>query len=217
MGRSRAAVRHLGKFAAGYAAFGLLTFGLAWLVHDAPTWFGHPPLDLRNGLRLGSIDLSPLGAYDPRNALVVAVLMGFAIIPIVYTIAEDALSSVPEYLRAAALGAGATPWQTALRVVVPTAASGLFSAGMIGIGRAAGETMIVLMATGSTAILEMNVLNGMRPVSANIAIELQKAVPDSTHYRVLFLNALILLALTLVINTLAETVRLRFRRRAHQL
>jgi phosphate transport system permease protein len=155
-----------------------------------------------------------VGTYVQRNALVVGFVMGFAIIPIVYTIAEDALSTVPNHLRLASLGAGATPWQTAVRVVIPTAMSGLFSAIMIGLGRAVGETMIVLMAAGNTPVMEWNVFNGFRTLSATIAVELPEAVRDSTHYRTLFLSALTLLVLTSVLNTAAELVRLRFRRRA---
>jgi phosphate transport system permease protein len=158
-----------------------------------------------------------LGTYVQRNALVVGFVMGFAVIPIIYTLAEDALSSVPEHLRLASLGAGATPWQTAMRVVVPTAMSGLFSALMIGLGRAVGETMIVLMATGNTPVMNMNLFNGFRTLSANIAVELPEAVKDSTHYRTLFLAALVLFAMTFLLNTLAEIVRQRFRRRAVQL
>jgi phosphate transport system permease protein len=148
-----------------------------------------------------------------RNALVVGFVMGFAIIPIVYTIAEDALAAVPDHLRAASLGAGATTWQTTVRVVVPTAMSGLFSAVMIGFGRAVGETMIVLMAAGNTPVMDWNVFNGFRTLSANIAVELPEAVQGSTHYRMLFLAALVLFAITFVLNTLAETVRLRYRKR----
>jgi phosphate transport system permease protein len=162
-------------------------------------------------------DGSIIDTYVQRNALVVGFIMGFAIIPIIYTIAEDALSSVPEHLRAASLGAGATPWQTAIRIVLPTAMSGLFSAVMIGLGRAVGETMIVLMAAGNTPVLEMNIFNGFRTLSANIAVELPEAVRDSTHYRTLFLAALLLFLMTFVVNTAAEVVRLRFRKRAHQL
>jgi len=158
-----------------------------------------------------------LHTYVQRNALVVGFVMGFAIIPIIYTIAEDALSAVPDHLRAASLGAGATPWQTAIRIVLPTAMSGLFSAIMIGLGRAVGETMIVLMAAGNTPVLEMNIFNGFRTLSANIAVELPEAVRDSTHYRTLFLAALILFLLTFTINTVAEMVRLRFRRRSAQI
>jgi phosphate transport system permease protein len=157
------------------------------------------------------------GTYVQRNALVVAVGMSFAIIPLIFTIADDALSSVPEHLRSASLGAGATPWQTAIRVIVPAAASGLFSAVMIGLGRAVGETMIVLMAAGNTPLIGWNVFNGFQTLSAAIATELPEAARGSTHYRVLFLAALVLFALTFILNTVAELVRQRFRRRAHEL
>jgi phosphate transport system permease protein len=152
-----------------------------------------------------------------RNALVVGFVMGFAVIPIVYTIAEDALSAVPEHLRAASLGAGATQWQTAVRIILPTAMSGIFSAVMVGLGRAVGETMIVLMAAGNTPVLELNPFNGFRTLSANIAVELPEAVRDSTHYRMLYLAALVLFAFTFLLNTVAELVRQRFRKRAYQL
>ena len=158
-----------------------------------------------------------LGPYDQRNALVVGFMMGFAIIPIIYTLAEDALAVAPPSLRSASLGWGATPWQTAVRVIIPTALSGLFSAVMVGLGRAVGETMIVLMAAGNTPLLELNVFNGFRTLSANLATELPDAVRDSAHYRTLFLAALLLFAVTFVLNTVAEVVRLRFRRRAFQL
>ena len=95
--------------------------------------------------------------------------------------------------------------------------SGLFSAVMIGLGRAVGETMIVLMAAGNTPVMDWNIFNGFRTLSANIAVELPEAVQDSTHYRMLFLAALVLFAMTFVVNTVAELVRLRFRKRAYQL
>jgi len=173
--------------------------------------------DPRTPWALGGVALSPIGTYVQRNALVVGFVMGFLIIPIIYTISEDALSAVPDHLRSASLGAGATRWQTAVRIVVPTAMSGLFSALMIGLGRAVGETMVVLMAAGNTPVLEMNVFNGFRTLSANIATELPEAVRDSTHYRTLFLAALTLFAMTFVINTAAELVRLRFRKKALEL
>lgn len=158
-----------------------------------------------------------LGTYVQRNALVVGFVMGFAVIPIIYTIAEDALSSVPEHLRSASLGAGATPWQTATRIILPTAASGIFSALMVGLGRAVGETMIVLMAAGNTPILDFNIFSGFRTLSANLAVELPEAVRNSTHYRTLFLAALVLFIMTFLLNTAAEAVRQRFRKRAYQL
>ncbi|NBW95286.1 MAG: ABC transporter permease subunit [Planctomycetia bacterium] len=165
-------------------------------------------LDARGGL---------FGTYVQRNAMVVAVGMAFAIIPLIFTIADDALSSVPDHLRSASLGVGATPWQTAVRVIVPAAASGLFSAVMIGLGRAVGETMIVLMAAGNTPLVDWNLFNGFQTLSAAIATELPEAARGSSHYRVLFLAALVLFAMTFVVNTVAEVVRQRFRRRAHEL
>ena len=158
-----------------------------------------------------------IGKYDPRNALVVGFVMGFAIIPIIYTIADDALTTVPQHLRSGSYGCGATRWQTAVRIVIPTAMSGLFSAIMIGLGRAVGETMIVLMATGNTPVMDWNMFNGFRTLSANIAVEMPEAALGSTHYRVLVLAAIVLFMLTFVVNTAAEVVRNRFRRRAYQL
>jgi len=165
-------------------------------------------LDTRGGI---------FGTYVQRNALIVGFVMGFAIVPIIYTLAEDALSEVPAHLREASLGAGATRWQTAMRIVVPTAMSGLFSALMIGLGRAVGETMIVLMAAGNTPIMDMNIFNGFRTLSANIAVELPEAVRNSTHYRTLFLTALVLFAITFLLNTAAEAVRRHFRKRTRAL
>ena len=160
---------------------------------------------------------SVFGTYVQRNALVVGIAMGFAVIPLIYTISEDALTSVPDHLRAASLGAGATPWQTAVLVVIPPAMSGLFSAAMIGLGRAVGETMIVLMAAGNTPIMDMNIFNGFRTLSANLAVELPEAVQNSTHYRTLFLAALVLFVMTFILNTVAEAVRLHFRRKTSRL
>ncbi len=160
---------------------------------------------------------SYIDQYVQRNALVVGFIMGFAVVPIIYTIADDAMSAVPEHLRSASLGAGATRWQTAVRIIVPTAMSGLFSAVMIGFGRAVGETMIVLMAAGNTPIMEWNIFSGFRTLSANIAVEMMEAVEGSTNYRTLFLAAVILFAMTFAINTVAEVVRQRYRKRAYQL
>lgn len=208
--RRKVALFDMGKFAAGLAA----TLFVAWL---AAMLLDTTGLDPRRGLTIGGAELSPLGTYVQRNALIVGFVMGFAIVPIIYTLAEDALSAVPDHLRAASLATGATPWQTAVRVVVPTAMSGLFSAVMIGLGRAVGETMVVLMAAGNTPLMEANVFNGFRTLSANIAVELPEAVQGGSLYRVLFLAALTLFTMTFVINTFAEIVRLRFRKRAYEL
>ena len=151
--------------------------------------------------------------YDPRNSLVVGFAMGFAVIPIIYTICEDAFSNVPQHLVSGSLALGANRWQTAMRVVLPTASPGVFSAVMIGFGRAVGETMIVLMATGNTPVMDFSAFSGFRALSANIAVEIPEAPHGGTLYRVLFLGALLLFILTFLVNTAAEVVRQRLRER----
>ncbi len=164
---------------------------------DMPNW-------LRNELGIN---------YDQRNALVVGLAMGFAVIPTIFSIAEDAIFAVPKHLVQGSLALGATPWQTMVRVVLLTASPGIFSAIMIGMGRAVGETMIVLMATGNTPVMDFSVFEGMRTLSANIAVEMPEAEVDSTHYRVLFLAAVVLFSFTFIFNTAAEIVRQRLRER----
>ncbi|HEX9653154.1 MAG TPA: ABC transporter permease subunit, partial [bacterium] len=156
-------------------------------------------------------------SFDQRNALVVGFTMGFAVIPIIFTISEDALSNVPGTLVSGSLALGATPWQTAIRVVLPTAAAGIFSAIMIGFGRAVGETMIVLMATGNTPIMDWNIFSGFRTLSANIAVEIPEAPVGGTLYRVLFMAAFLLFIITFFVNTLAELVRQKLREKYQKL
>ncbi|MAT65334.1 MAG: phosphate ABC transporter permease [Gammaproteobacteria bacterium] len=151
--------------------------------------------------------------FDQRNSIVVGLAMGFAVIPTIFSITEDAIFNVPKHLTSGSLALGATPWQTLTRVVLLTASPGIFSAVMIGMGRAVGETMIVLMATGNTPVMDMNIFQGMRTLSANIAVEMPESAVGSTHYRVLFLAALVLFMFTFVVNTLAEFVRQRLRRK----
>jgi phosphate transport system permease protein len=201
LGRVQTGLLELGKLLGALA----VATGLAGLVGVALAGMG---VDPRSAL---------LGTYVQRNTFVVGFVMGFAVIPIIYTISEDALSSVPEHLKSASLGCGATRWQTAMRVIVPVAMSGIFSAVMIGLGRAVGETMIVVMAAGNTPLMDINIFNGLRALSANIAVELPEAVRDSTLFRMLFLAALTLFVMTFCVNTLAEIIRMRFRRRAFQL
>jgi phosphate transport system permease protein len=199
--RRQCALADLAKFFVGAVLTLLLIAAVGWILDGFK-------IDPRETI---------VGKYEELNSLVVGFAMGFAIIPLIYTIADDALSSVPAHLRSASLGAGATPWQTAVRIVIPTAMSGLFSAVMIGLGRAVGETMIVLMAAGGTSIMDVNPFNGFQTLSASIATQLPEAAVGSSHQRVLFLSALTLFIITFVINTAAEMIRQRFRRRAYEL
>ena len=173
--------------------------------------------DPTTGLRVADFRLwwpSVTGTpFEQRNSLVVGFMMGFAVIPIIFTISEDALSNVPQSLRSGSLALGASRWQTAFRIVLPTASAGIFSALMIGLGRAVGETMIVVMATGNTPIMEWNIFSGMRTLSANIAVELPEAPHHGTLYRSLFLGAMVLFVMTFAVNTVAEVMRQRLRER----
>jgi phosphate transport system permease protein len=217
------------------------TFAAAYLWHRLPSWIRHwipdgweaalliPVVIGVGGLALalsqplevllfeGNLPqwlTTHLGiGYDQRNSLVVGFAMGFAVIPTIFSISEDAIFSVPKHLSFGSLALGATPWQTLVRVVLLTASPAIFSAVMIGLGRAVGETMIVLMATGNTPIMDFNLFQGFRALSANIAVEMPEAEVDSTHYRILFLAALVLFLVTFAVNTLAELVRQRLRRK----
>jgi phosphate transport system permease protein len=151
--------------------------------------------------------------YDQRNTLVVGFAMGFAVIPMIFSIAEDAIFSVPKHLTTGSLALGATPWQTLSKVVLLTASPGIFSAVMIGLGRAVGETMIVLMATGNTPVMDLSIFQGLRTLAANIAVEMPESEVNSTHYRVLFFAALVLFMFTFVVNTLAEIIRQNLRQK----
>ncbi len=149
--------------------------------------------------------------FEQRNSIVIGFAMAFAVIPIIFTISDDALTNVPSHFVSGSLALGASRWQTAVRVILPTASPGIFSAIMIGFGRAVGETMIVLMATGNTPIMSLSPFNGMRTLSANIAVEIPEAPAGGTLYRVLFLAAVLLFVLTFVVNTVAEIIRHRLR------
>lgn len=149
--------------------------------------------------------------FDQRNSLVVGIAMGFAVIPTIFSMAEDAIFSVPKHLTSGSLALGATPWQTLVKVVLLTASPGIFSAVMMGLGRAVGETMIVLMATGNTPIVDWSIFQGMRTLAANIAVEMPESEVGSSHYRILFLAAFVLFVFTFIFNTLAEFVRQRLR------
>jgi len=159
--------------------------------------------------------LQDLFGYEYRlNAFVGGVAMSIAVIPIVYTVCEDALSAVPKYLKEASLALGASDWQTALFVTLPAATPGVFAAILLGIGRAFGETMIVLMATGNAALLTWAITNPVRTMSATIGAEMAEVVFGETHYHVLFLIGSVLFVFTFTLNVVAEVfIRQRLVRR----
>ena len=195
------------------ATFVLVLVGTVWfclqLNHQIETWLFDS--DYKGWLQ-SSFGL----AYDQRNALVIAFAMGMAVIPTIFSISEDSLSNVPPHLIAGSLALGATPWQTLTKLVIISASPGVFSALMIGLGRVVGETMIVLMATGNTPVMDMNLFKGFRTLSANIAVEMPEAPHGGTLYRLLFLAGLLLFVFTSIVNTLAEIVRQRLRARYSQ-
>lgn len=151
--------------------------------------------------------------YEQRNAIIISFALGFAVIPIIFTMTDEALSSFPRSLIVASFALGANHWQTLIRVILPTTASGIFAGFIIGFGRAIGETMIVLMATGNSPITSWSIFNGMRTISANIAVEIPEAPLDSTLYRLLFFSAVLLFLLTFILNLTAELIRSRLRKK----
>ncbi len=179
-----------------------------WLALTLSPWMERVLFD--GNMRLWLTDTMGIG-YDQRNSVIIGIAMGFAVIPTIFSIAEDAVFSVPKHLSSGSLALGATPWQTLVRVVLPSASPGIFSGTMIGLGRAVGETMIVLMATGNTPIMDFSIFEGMRTLSANVAVELPESAVGSTHFRILFLAALVLFIFTFFFNTIAEIVRQRLR------
>jgi phosphate transport system permease protein len=147
------------------------------------------------------------------NALNAGVALGFAIIPMIYSIAEDSLNSVPRSLKEASLALGANRWQTASRVSLSVAMPGVLAGIILGLGRAVGETMIVLMASGNASILSANIFDSVRTMSATIAAELGEVVQGSAHYSVLFFIGASLFVLTLLINSLAHVTVGRLQRK----
>jgi phosphate transport system permease protein len=153
------------------------------------------------------------GAPTRLNATNAGLALGFAIIPVVYSVSEDALRAVPASYREASAALGASPWQTAFRVVLPAAWAGIFAAIMLGVGRAVGETMIVLMASGNAALATVSPLDSIRTLSATIAAELAEVVVGSPHYATLFFIGSLLFAITFILNMAAGLMVERMRRR----
>ncbi len=138
------------------------------------------------------------------NALLGGLAMSLAVIPIVYTVAEDAITAVPRFMTEASLALGATKWQTSLFVTLPAATPGVFAAILLGFGRAFGETMIVLMATGNAALMSWGIIEPVRTMSATIGAEMAEVVFGDTHYHVLFFIGAILFVFTFMLNAAAE-------------
>lgn len=155
-----------------------------------------------------------LGTDMRLNALVGGIGLSLAVIPIVFTIAEDSLSAVPQSLRAASLALGSTEWQTAYRVMLPAAAPGVFAAVLLGIGRAFGETMIAIMATGNAPASSWSIVQGARTVAATIGSEMGEVVWGSEHYGILFLLGVMLFIFSFGLNAITELyVKQRFIKR----
>lgn len=149
----------------------------------------------------------------PWNTLVIGLVLGLAVMPTIFSLAEDALFAVPAELALGAQALGATRWQALRRLLLPVAAPGIAAALLLGFSRALGETMIVLMASGNTPLLDASPLTGLRSIAANLALEAPEAAPGSARYGLLLFAALLLFGLCLLFNALAERVRSRLRER----
>ena len=157
--------------------------------------------------------LQSLLGYETRlNALVAGVALGFAVIPVVFSISEDALTSVPQSYTQAALALGASRWQTAWQVVLPAALPGVFAAVVLGFGRAIGETMIVLMVC-SASVMSWSIFDSARSITTTIAAEMAEAVAGGPHYRILFALGAILFAITFASNMAADVIMHRLKRK----
>jgi phosphate transport system permease protein len=155
---------------------------------------------------------SVTGSPFRLNALTAGIALGLGVLPTVFTVSEDALRAVPRSYREASLGLGATPWQTAWHVALPAASAGVSAGVLLGLARAIGETMIVLMASGNAPITSGNVMDSARTFSATIAAELAEVVVGSPHYAVLFFLGAVLFTVTFIINVLAGLLTERLRR-----
>jgi phosphate transport system permease protein len=193
----------------------------------APHWVGEivkPFVELLAGIPsvvmgffalivLASVVQSVTGAVARLNAVNAGLALGLAIIPVVYSVSEDALRAVPDSLREASLALGCNNWKTAVHAVLPAASSGIFASIVLGLGRAVGETMVVLMASGNAALISWNPLDTTRTMSATIAAEMGEVVVGGDHYRVLFLIGVMLFGFTLVLNIIAGWYLSAMRRR----
>jgi phosphate transport system permease protein len=155
---------------------------------------------------MASVLQGVFGYQSRLNALVAGIALGLAVVPVVFSISEDALTSVPKAYTHAALAVGASKWQAAWQIVLPAAMPGVFAATVLGFGRAIGETMIVLMASGNASIVSWSVLDSTRTITATIAAELAETVFGGPHYRILFTIGLLLFTVTFLANLAGELV-----------
>lgn len=183
-------------------------------------WLMLPPLLLTCAFALWAGDqfaaaglAALLQPQTPWNGLVIGLMLGLAVMPTIFSLSEDALFAVPADLALGAQALGATRWQALWRLLLPVAAPGIVAALLLGFSRALGETMVVLMASGNTPLLDASPLTGLRSIAANLALEAPEAASGSAHYGLLLLSALLLFGLCLLLNAMAETVRGRLRRR----
>ena len=205
-----------------------------YLSEISPRWlreFLKPLIEILGGLPsvvlgfLGMLILSPflrelLDLPTGLSALTGAILLGAIAIPTVVSVAEDALDAVPRSYRDASLAMGATEWQTIWRVTLPAARSGVLTAVMLGIGRAIGETMTVMMVTGNAPILPLglrDLFSPVRTMTASIAAEMGEVANGSTHYHVLFLIGIILFLISLIVNVTASAVVFKQRKRQERI
>jgi phosphate transport system permease protein len=153
------------------------------------------------------------GYHSRLNAFVAGIALGLAIIPVVFSIAEDALTSVPHAYTQAALALGSSKWQCAWKIVLPAALPGVFAAIILGFGRAIGETMVVLMASGNASIVSWSLFDSTRTMTATIAAELAETVFGGVHYRILFLIGALLFLVTFLANLASDVVIHRLKAR----
>jgi phosphate transport system permease protein len=163
--------------------------------------WGFIGLTVMNPLIMRVFD-APIGLNVLNGGMIVALMSS----PIIVSISEDALKAVPDHYREAALALGATKWQLVYRVLLPAAKNGLLAAGLLGVGRAVGETMAVLMATGHSVNIPTGVMDSVRTLTATIAAELGEAPVHSQHYQALFIIGILLFSITFVINLSADLI-----------
>ena len=196
------------------AVFYLLSYIQIWLAQDLGSDLGN---SLGNGLANGlgnglENGFSFAEVAISKTTVVVALALGIAVSPTIYSLVDDALFEVPEGIKQASAALGATEIQTLYRVVLLVALPSIISAIMLGLGRAFGETMILLMVTGNTPIADWGLLSGLRALTSNLTIELQESNVGSEHYHILFFTALILFTFTFAINTVAALLKRRLQR-----